>query len=129
MNKHTPGPWRWMETQINYQICQRLGKNRDELTPEDGAMVFALKGPLRSGLADEKQADQWDYPTVMELAWHCVDGDTITGANPSPANARLIAAAPELLEALEALVERVGNDEWVTEWAEIARAAIAKARG
>ena len=40
------------------------------------------------------------------------------------ANARLIAAAPELLEALRDLLEQTGLDEW---WAEKARDAIAKA--
>lgn len=45
------------------------------------------------------------------------------------ANARLIAAAPELLWTLEKLVERVGGDEWFAEWAGMARAAIAKAKG
>jgi len=41
----------------------------------------------------------------------------------------LIAAAPELLWTLEKLVERVGGDEWFAEWAGMARAAIAKAKG
>ena len=45
------------------------------------------------------------------------------------ANARLIAAAPELLEALEALL--IGHEEGATpsEWFEQARAAIRKAKG
>ena len=47
----------------------------------------------------------------------------------SEADARLIAAAPELLEALESLVQRVGGDEWFAEWAGMARVAIAKAKG
>lgn len=42
------------------------------------------------------------------------------------ANARLIAAAPELLEALKDLLEQTGIDGW---WAEKARDAIAKATG
>jgi len=45
------------------------------------------------------------------------------------ANAHLIAAAPEILWTLEKLVERVGGDEWFAEWAGMARAAIAKAKG
>lgn len=40
------------------------------------------------------------------------------------ANARLIAAAPELLDALRGLLEQTGLDGW---WAEKARDAIAKA--
>lgn len=43
------------------------------------------------------------------------------------ANARLAAAAPELLEALQAIVENQGN-LFPTDWAN-ARAAIAKATG
>lgn len=45
-----------------------------------------------------------------------------------PANARLIAAAPDLLDALKQLVER---DEPVvfSEWLDVAKAAIAKAEG
>jgi len=45
------------------------------------------------------------------------------------ADARLIAAAPEILWTLEKLVEKVGGDEWFAEWAGMARTAIAKAKG
>lgn len=46
------------------------------------------------------------------------------------ANARLIAAAPELLEALESMVEMVEMNGFGKAYAmDIARAAIAKARG
>ena len=47
------------------------------------------------------------------------------------ANARLIAAAPELLEALELVVSFVnaGDGTWTVEEQQKARAAIAKARG
>jgi hypothetical protein len=51
------------------------------------------------------------------------------GAVESEANARLIAAAPDLLEALEELlVQREGHYSTQTAW-DKARAAIAKARG
>lgn len=50
---------------------------------------------------------------------------------PSEADARLIAAAPELLEALNAMLTHMGMDE--DEWNKVtfdqARAAIAKANG
>jgi hypothetical protein len=54
-----------------------------------------------------------------------------TGFNvPTLANARLIAAAPELLEALESMVEMVEMNGFGKAYAmDIARAAIAKARG
>ncbi len=42
------------------------------------------------------------------------------------ANARLIAAAPDLLAALEAALQAAGPHRW---WHDEARAAIAKARG
>ena len=47
------------------------------------------------------------------------------------ANARLIAAAPELLEALEKALNESGcdGDQCGTEWHELARAAITKAKG
>jgi hypothetical protein len=50
------------------------------------------------------------------------------------ANARLIAAAPDLLEALELMLDRFRDTEgsygqWEEEATENARAAIAKARG
>ena len=50
------------------------------------------------------------------------------------ANARLIAAAPDLLEALKALQRQalqgnVRGDEWMDEALELTRAAIAKAEG
>jgi len=44
------------------------------------------------------------------------------------ANARLIAAAPELLEELESLVEKVLDAGWHEELVEEARAVIEKAR-
>ena len=63
-----------------------------------------------------------------------VDADGCTVCNPSPmgeANARLIAAAPDLLEALREYVERheaEGNPAGLPEY-ELACAAIAKATG
>jgi hypothetical protein len=57
------------------------------------------------------------------------DPEAVWGAIGREEDACLIAAAPELLEALESLVQRVGGDEWFAEWAGMARAAIAKAKG
>ena len=57
------------------------------------------------------------------------DPEAVWGAVGREEDACLIAAAPELLEALESLVQRVGGDEWFAEWAGMARAAIAKAKG
>lgn len=137
MSKHTPGPWKWMESELNERIAIKHGVDREELTKEHGLMVFSLKGPNASPI-EEEQADRWDYPTVMELAWVDVNGDWVGGANPGPADARLIAAAPELLEALELalgshnrlLLSDPSKDAWVFYGVEAkARAAIAKAKG
>lgn len=53
------------------------------------------------------------------------------GVEEAPYNARLIAAAPELLEALRDLVDAVGTnpDEWLKQPMAYARRAIAKAEG
>ena len=53
------------------------------------------------------------------------------GQKEAEANARLIAAAPELLEALEKALDdsACDGDQCGTEWHELARAAIAKAKG
>ena len=45
------------------------------------------------------------------------------------ANARLIAAAPELLAALEWAVETADTEQYEADWYAAARAAIAKAKG
>ena len=73
----------------------------------------------------------------LEIAHH---GDTGRSAEENRANARLISAAPELLEALELCINQLERDtellyDQFTPWAEIptalekARAAIAKAEG
>jgi hypothetical protein len=65
-----------------------------------------------------------------------VDADGYTVCNPSPmgeANARLIAAAPDLLAACQGLIEYFIDPSWDdysdTETMQAARAAIAKATG
>jgi len=63
---------------------------------------------------------------LAQVVWRVEEEDRSPSCE---ANAHLIAAAPELLWTLEKLVERVGGDEWFAEWADKARAAIAKGRG
>jgi hypothetical protein len=61
---------------------------------------------------------------VAKTGWVC---DFLT--DPSPSNARLIAAAPDLLELLIELVDIEGPQPGTSAWGEKARAAIAKATG
>ena len=117
MSKHTPGPW----TVFN--------------SAEDGALDHhpgidaGSEAIILCGDADDPND------------WHGVRGDTIEEAH---ANARLIAAAPDMLAALEEFARRYEgftNDElWRRsqlliggsldyEFAIVARAAIAKAKG
>ena len=75
-----------------------------------------------------------DYTGTDEPAWHVVPGDfhgTIATLDPEQsANARLIAAAPDLLAALEALVANLDEGDFIsTTRIDAARAALSKARG
>ena len=83
-------------------------------------------GPWRAELtgAPEHDNQQW---LILSEDWGTNDGDALICEmnDPHEATARLIASAPELLSALEALVER-GTDSPQHRAAE---AAIAKATG
>lgn len=96
---HTPGPWKWTECGIE-----------DEVT-----------------LAPEGYPER-PVSVVLTLGWVSC-GDGTRGEEPSPDDARLIAAAPELLDALEDLVERAEDAGWHHELTETAREAIKKAKG
>ena len=79
-----------------------------------GEIAHAPAGPYRGGVAR------------LQSAEHIVG----IGADEVIANAHLIAAAPDLLEALERLVDSVsGLSAGVASISRDARAAIAKARG
>jgi hypothetical protein len=67
------------------------------------------------------------YKTAFEDVDHHRDGHAPTRESTAPANARLIAAAPELLEALKSLVDACdGNYQELTEECNL---LIAKAEG
>ena len=101
--KHTPGPWVIETVPTSVGICHKIGpfppRRPDDVTSRS-ACLYA------------------DYPS---------------GYNPADnelyANARLIAAAPELLEALEELIAATNHLEPCPATADKARAAIAKAKG
>lgn len=100
MSKHTPGPWTFTSEQIS----------DDGVQIHDEIRCFHLQ----SG------------DTVVLDGCGCCDSPRLG----NPADARLIAAAPDLLGALEVIVatehERHGYNPF---WTDQARAAIAKAKG
>ena len=92
MSKHTPGPWRVVDSWNDHMV---ESQNGEEIIWQDGPH---------------------DTPTINE------------------ANARLIAAAPDLLEALESmlqsfLITQSLDDYPIDAPCNKARAAIAKAKG
>ncbi|HEJ4644000.1 TPA: hypothetical protein ACWMI6_005978 [Pseudomonas aeruginosa] len=108
MSKHTPGPWVLDTIPTSVGICHRIGPF-----------------PPRR-------------PDDVKVRHACLYADYPSASNPADeeleANARLIAAAPELLEALQHIEEywnRDSNEQAMTDalWhiIETAQAAIAKA--
>ena len=99
---HTPGPWRYEPA------SSRL-------------IVWTADGPGRGAVAD--LTSQTHVLPAGQHSWEARKAEV-------EANARLIAAAPELLAALTDLVERF-TPEYMTDIAAIdsAKAAIAKATG
>ena len=98
MNKHTPGPWAFVAA--------------DDISSEHRYISSHwVSGPF----TDESQ-----YRTICDIAkWDTQERQI--------ANAQLIAAAPDLLEALEAVLECGSTtDQW---WMDKAKAAINKAEG
>ena len=61
------------------------------------------------------------------VGWTGFDGNSIESVAENAANARLIAAAPDLLEACEAALHAF-EDNWAINWEDLS-VAIAKARG
>ena len=107
MNKHTPGPWKVEQYQGNcfYVVAER-GK-------------------------------KWDNPEICDLYTDVTPEDSVTlgpwlePKDNAEANAHLIAAAPDLLEALIGMIEVFGNAEHVLTLNEViaAKQAIVKAKG
>ena len=98
--KHTPGPWNVRDDGMSY-VCPIID------APSVGKGYYA------------------SIATVTQRDPHPQHGGGISMAT-AEANARLIAAAPDLLEALETLVSMVhmSPDLW-----QRARVAIARAKG
>lgn len=113
--KHTPGPWHWVDGET------------DEPYDFDSESIGTLSlrtvetfGENKTEIIGGNSYTNWALPKFI------LDIDGVSFEN--PCDARLIAAAPELLEALRELEE---STDWV--WdnrARVkARAAIAKATG
>ena len=75
MSKHTPGPWEWYGPNL---LCGGKRQSEDILNSADDRKPYGM------------------HSALIEHHW---DGDV------AKANARLIAAAPEMYDALKALVE------------------------
>lgn len=99
--QHTPGPWKVESVPAVMSTLQK-----------DFLITYTDDG-LRSHVA------------------RLFDNSLCTEHGTTEANARLIAAAPELLAALESMLTHIGmdEDEWNKPTFDQARAAIAKARG
>lgn len=102
--KHTPGPWR-------YGAWEQFGDTRFYISQQEGAPYTPY------------------YSDVASLIAETVSSELVAIQQ---ANARLIAAAPELLEALKAcskmILEECADGEHTEQFAQ-ARAAIVKATG
>lgn len=101
---HTPGPW---EVEIHANGC-----------------VFITSPNTSSSGGDIADL----YHTILDA----FDGQQIVTKQNAEANAHLIAAAPDLLEACEEAVEQLwhlAKDKQTNPWVKQLRAAIAKAKG
>ncbi len=107
MSKHTPGPWHWVNSQTDKPF---------DFDAEWDGMGFPS---LRTVAEREKYANaRWELP-----AW-ILNAEPMQFGNDA-ANARLIAAAPCLLEALQAC-----RAQWIHSVnADQCLAAISKATG
>lgn len=139
---HTPGPWRWEvnRSHKSVKLCggpPKRGFGRYDLTVMDfsrygmngAAPVFWL-WDYEKMVGQPRRADQ--LATAVEGREH----HAMWFADIDHPDARLIAAAPDLLDALEYAVEKYGRDggPWNVPsdpggWLDRARAAIAKAKG
>lgn len=85
-------------------------------------------GPWFVSTANDENAYEMGVQSEHDVKWHVCD---ICGGRDidQQANAHLIAAAPELFEALNLMVTTHDEGGWPTATIMIARAALAKSRG
>ncbi len=138
MSKHTPGPWRWEMNRQLKSIALVGGRPMFDKTVMDferwgmGGASPRFNSAITSGefniMFRVSDRQDWiaDFPGRSHHAHWC--------ANVVHPDARLIAAAPDLLEALQPFVLANSSEEFVTlvvRSSDItkARAAIAKVTG
>ena len=107
--KHTPGPWMY------------VGDDK-WIIPSDGTFVQFGKFNISANSVDEKDDDYYFIGSVSN----------VNSFSENEANARLIAAAPELLEFAKIFLADYQSEDGMysmKRYAEMAYAAIAKAEG
>jgi hypothetical protein len=121
MSKHTPGPWVALFPEAR-RYYEGVDVTNFEVLTQKTRAQFRAEGLDHY---DRSNEDVANVSIVSNQFWWDMTDDE------AKANARLIAAAPELLEALEKALNESGcdGDQCGTEWHELARAAIAKAKG
>lgn len=91
---HTPGPW-------------TIGKQSND----EGESVFTV-------FADSADGENKHLVRVASsVGWTDVNGKTHRASRPAEANARLIAAAPEMLELLKAIYKAASDGEKMSDGA------------
>lgn len=136
VGKHTPGPWGWFGNDHGIYLATEHSGRRY-------VMAFARMGMQRAQPRFQSSGVMVDGVDLLafEVGDKNVRGLKAAKADPSVyrydisgidhPDARLIAAAPEMLEALKAVLDAYGGGYTgeINEAREVARAAIAKAEG
>jgi len=125
MSKHTPGPW------VAIPAAERFMYEGNDLTSVVVCTDWTRGDANANGAHYRPDPSCVDNITIMD---QFIRDLSLEEAN---ANAHLIAASPELLEACEGLIELIDaarmetlcqGSEWVAKLAKV-RAAVAKAKG
>ena len=131
MDKHTPGPWRWEVNQKHKSIHLVGGRPQFDLTLMDferwgmGGATVRFRDTSHNGMQImHKLHERQDWIAPFAGREHHANWC----AEVIHPDARLIAAAPELLEALLRVLRDVASDGR-DGWEDQARAAVAKATG
>jgi len=114
VSKHTPGPWSYKNTpSAGLEIYGDVGALLDDAFA-DSLMIWGFTKQEPKFLISFERWVQFPKSEWDEM---------------QKANAHLVAAAPELLEALEEMVSVAESQKWNNAEFHTARAVIAKANG